>query len=577
MTAKRPIRCAIYTRKSTEEGLEQDFNSLDAQRESCAAYIVSQKAEGWIAVPGRYNDGGYSGGTLERPALKQLLADIEGGKVDVVVVYKIDRLSRSLMDFARLVEVFDRKGVTFVSVTQSFNTTTSMGRLTLNVLLSFAQFEREVTGERIRDKFAASKKKGIWMGGNPPLGYDVANRKLVVNPPEAETVRLIFQRYLDLGCVRLLCDDVAGRGITSKPRIFRTGETRGGKAIGRSALYLILNNRTYLGETTHKGASYRGEHEPIVSRALFAAVQHRLAQLAPSSSGSPRLVQDAPLAGLLFDDTGAAMLPTYAIKHPGLRYRYYVSRPALKGERSKAAIPRIPAPPLEALLTAVMVRLGVDKVVQVDQKGDAVLHTSQVVHVGQVAQVDQRSALQRVDILSNSIAVRLNRASALAQWRAADPTAAAQHDSEIIEQLRERLASGETIRDQDDQLILTLPIRARFRGGRANITDQTGARIPPRPDMALIKAIARANHWRQMLLSGEVNSIEALATRFGQDRGHVARTLNLAVLGPSLVRAVVRGEQPVGLRLTHLLTADLPLSWREQEASIAAGAGIGVP
>jgi DNA invertase Pin-like site-specific DNA recombinase len=255
MSVKRPVRCAIYTRKSTEEGLEQDFNSLDAQRESCAAYITSQKAEGWTSVDGRYDDGGYSGGTLERPALQRLLKDIECGGVDVVVVYKIDRLSRSLMDFARLVEVFDRKGVTFVSVTQSFNTTTSMGRLTLNVLLSFAQFEREVTGERIRDKFAASKRKGIWMGGNPPLGYDVSNRKLVVNPAEAETVRHIFQRYLDLGCVRLLCSDLKEQGIVSKPRVFSAGARRGGKPIERSALYCILNNRTYIGETNHKGIS----------------------------------------------------------------------------------------------------------------------------------------------------------------------------------------------------------------------------------------------------------------------------------------------------------------------------------
>ena len=341
----------------------------------------------------------------------------------MVVVYKIDRLSRSLMDFARLVEVFDRKGVTFVSVTQSFNTTTSMGRLTLNVLLSFAQFEREVTGERIRDKFAASKKKGIWMGGNPPLGYEVANRKLVVNAAEAETVRFIFQRYLELGCVRLLCADLAERGSVSKRRTFRNGEGRGGKPIGRSALYLILNNRTYLGETTHKGASYPGEHEAILPRALFGAVQKHLADLAPPDSGKQRLHQDAPFAGLVFDETGTAMLPTYAIKRPGLRYRYYVSRPALKGERSKAVISRIPAPPFEALISDVMGRLGLDKVVQVDQVGQVdrkanpvwgASQVVQVVQVGQVVQVDQiRRVLQRIEILSNSVVVRLDRTDVL--------------------------------------------------------------------------------------------------------------------------------------------------------------------
>ena len=294
MSTKRQIRCAIYTRKSTEEGLEQDFNSLDAQRESSAAYITSQKPEGWIALPDTYDDGGYSGGTLERPALQRLLKDIERGAVDVVVVYKIDRLSRSLMDFARLVEVFDRKGVTFVSVTQSFNTTTSMGRLTLNVLLSFAQFEREVTGERIRDKFAASKRKGMWMGGNPPLGYDVSNRKLVVNQGEAETVRLIFRRYLDLGCARLLRGDLKDGGVVSKPRLLSTGKTRGSKPIERSALYLILNNRTYVGETTHKGNIYPGEHQAIVPRDLFDRVQRRLAELRPPVRSSSRANSGCP-------------------------------------------------------------------------------------------------------------------------------------------------------------------------------------------------------------------------------------------------------------------------------------------
>ncbi len=575
MTAKCPIRCAIYTRKSTEEGLEQDFNSLDAQRESCAAYIVSQKAEGWLALPNRYDDGGYSGGTLERPALRQLLADIEAGKVDVVVVYKIDRLSRSLIDFARLVEVFDRKGVTFVSVTQSFNTTTSMGRLTLNVLLSFAQFEREVTGERIRDKFAASKKKGIWMGGNPPLGYDVVNRKLVVNPAEAESVRSIFQRYLELGCVRLLCADLSKRGTVSKRRIFRNGESRGGKSLGRSALYLILNNRAYIGETIHKGASYPGEHAAIVPRPLFEAVQKRLAELAPPTSTRPRLPQDAPLAGLMFDETGTAMLPSYAIKRPGLRYRYYVSKPALKGERSKAAISRIPAPRFEALISEVVARLGLDKVVRVDQgqidrNANPVRCANQVV---QVVQVDQtRRVLQRIEILSNSVVVRLARTEVLAAWRAADTDASDRPEHEIIDRRRKLLGRGETVRDEGGQLILTLSVRARFRGGQASVLDPRPSAGIPRPDLALVKAIARANLWRQMLVSGEVNSIEALAKRFGQDRGHVAQTLSLAFLSPALTRAIVRGEQPPSLRLTHLLATDLPVSWREQDVLLAGSA-----
>jgi DNA invertase Pin-like site-specific DNA recombinase len=544
MSTKQRVRCAIYTRKSTEEGLEQDFNSLDAQREACEAYIASQKAEGWIALPDRYDDGGFSGGTLERPALQRLLRDIEQRNVDVVVVYKIDRLSRSLLDFTRLVEVFDRKSVTFVSVTQSFNTTTSMGRLTLNVLLSFAQFEREVTGERIRDKFAASKKKGMWMGGNPPLGYDVASRKLVVNPAEAETVRLIFNRYLDLGCARLLRDELFAQGVVSKHRIFGTGEKRGGKPMGRSALYCILNNRAYIGETTHKGASYPGEHEAIVPRALFDAVQKRLADQRPYLSGRARLPQDAPFAGLLFDETGTAMLPTYAVKRGAIRYRYYVSRSCGNGERSKAAICRIPAPPFEAFMAGTMQRLGLSVGNQADQI---------------------RTIVRRIDIQAASIVVHLDRTNALAAWRAAGSAGVGGRDRDVIDHRRGALARGETIADEGEELILSLPVRARFRGGRASIlTPSDGSGGAAQADMALIKAVARAHHWRQMLLDGEATSIEALATRFNLDRGHAGLVLNLAFLSPDLTRAILCGEQPPGLRLTHLLDADIPLSWKAQ-------------
>jgi DNA invertase Pin-like site-specific DNA recombinase len=542
MSAKLAVRCAIYTRKSTEEGLEQNFNSLDAQRESCAAYITSQKAEGWIAHAVRYDDGGYSGGTLERPGLQLLLADIERGVVDVVVVYKIDRLSRSLMDFAKLVEVFDRKGVTFVSVTQSFNTTTSMGRLTLNVLLSFAQFEREVTGERIRDKFAASKKKGIWMGGNPPIGYDVSNRKLVVNAAEAETVRLIFERYLELGCVRLLRADLKDRGVVSKHRTFRTGEARGGKPIERSALYLILNNCAYIGETTHKGASYPGEHQAIVSHELFDRVQKRLAELRPPVVSRLRQPQDALFAGLVFDDAGAPMLPAYTIKRKGLRYCYYVSRPASKGEVSKASISRVPAPPLEALLSGVLRRMELPP----DQL---------------------RSLVHRIDVGAQNVVIQFNRDDVISAWRAVAAERCSRTVRQILEDRRGRLTTGETLSDSGAQITLSLPVRARFRGGVAAVLGPAAA---SRPDMALIKAVARAHMWRKILLDGEVTSIEALAKRFGLDRGHVGRTLNLAFLSPAVTRAIVRGEQPPNMRLTWLLNAEIPLSWRAQESLFMA-------
>ena len=277
-TQRKTVRCAIYTRKSSEEGLEQGFNSLDAQREACAAFILSQKHEGWTVLPALYDDGGFSGGTMDRPALKQLLSDIRAGKVDVVAVYKIDRLTRSLFDFAKIVEAFDAKGVSFVSITQQFNTTTSMGRLTLNVLLSFAQFEREVTGERIRDKIAASKRKGMWMGGLPALGYDVQNRKLVINEQDALTVCHIFRRYVQLRSVRALRAELDGEGIRSKRRVFADGSQVGGQRFSRGALYLMLQNRVYRGEITHKGNAYPGEHQPIVYKALWDEVQAVLAE-----------------------------------------------------------------------------------------------------------------------------------------------------------------------------------------------------------------------------------------------------------------------------------------------------------
>jgi site-specific DNA recombinase len=280
----RKIRCAIYTRKSSEEGLEQEFNSLDAQREACEAFIKSQRHEGWSVLPQLYDDGGYSGGTMERPALKRLLADIAARRIDAVVVYKVDRLTRSLSDFAKIVEAFDAQSVSFVSVTQAFNTTTSMGRLTLNVLLSFAQFEREVTGERIRDKISASKKKGLWMGGQPPLGYDVKERKLVVNEAEAATVGRIFRRYLELGSVRALKATLDQEGVVSKLRAAADGSPYGGKSFSRGALYLMLQNRIYRGEIVHKGAAYPGEHARIVDE-----YQSSLTQTQQTQEGDSRI------------------------------------------------------------------------------------------------------------------------------------------------------------------------------------------------------------------------------------------------------------------------------------------------
>lgn len=333
----RKLRCAVYTRKSSEEGLEQEFNSLHAQREACEAFIASQRNEGWVLMRDQYDDGGVSGGTLERPGLKRLLSDIEDGLVDVVVVYKIDRLSRSLMDFAKLVEVFDRNEVTFVSVTQSFNTTTSMGRLTLNVLLSFAQFEREVTGERIRDKIAASRAKGMWMGGCPPLGYDVVARKLVINEIEAGHVRYIFDQFAQCGSATVMLRDLRDRGITTKQ----------GGIITKGFLHRLMNNRVYLGEAVHKGTSYPGEHKAIITQDAWDKVHAILTESPRKRAAHTRCNTPALLKGLLWGPDGAAFSPTHTRKG-GKLYRYYVSQSVLRHGAGVCPVGRVPAAEIES-------------------------------------------------------------------------------------------------------------------------------------------------------------------------------------------------------------------------------------
>jgi site-specific DNA recombinase len=370
------VRCAIYTRKSSEEGLDMEFNSLDAQREACAAYIASQKAEGWVLVHDRYDDGGVSGGTLERPALKRLLADIERGQVDVVVVYKIDRLSRSLMNFAMLVEVFERRNVTFVSVTQSFNTTTSMGRLTLNVLLSFAQFEREVIGERIRDKFAASRKKGMWMGGFVPLGYRVENRKLVIDTKEAATVRRIFERFLKVGSATLVARALNAEGVA----------TRRGKPIDNK----LLNNRVYIGIAVHKGTAYPGEHEAIISLDLWNRVHGILGESPRVRARRTRTTEPALLKGLIFGPAGGAMSPTYTRKG-GRLYRYYVSQSVLKLGPETCPIRRVAAAEIE---TAV-----IDQLRGMLRAPEIVVRTWRVARqlMGDIKEAEVREALEQLD------------------------------------------------------------------------------------------------------------------------------------------------------------------------------------
>ncbi len=381
----RKLRCAIYTRKSSEEGLEQEFNSLHAQREACEAYIASQRSEGWVLVRDQYDDGGISGGTLDRPGLHRLTADIEDGLIDVVVVYKIDRLSRSLADFAKLVEVFDRNGVTFVSVTQSFNTTTSMGRLTLNILLSFAQFEREVTAERIRDKVRASRMKGMWMGGVPPLGYEVKDRKLIVKEADAANIRWIFDRFIEIGSGTELARELAARGV----------QTSRGNRIDKKYLYRLLNNRAYIGEAVHKGNSYPGEHDAIIDRAVWDKVHAILTESPRKRAARTRADTPALLKGLLYGPDGAAFSPTHTRKG-GKLYRYYVSQTVLKHGAGSCPVGRVPAGEIE---TAV-----IDQLRAVFRQPEIVAGTWRAARAqdGEITEADAREALTRLDSTSGN-------------------------------------------------------------------------------------------------------------------------------------------------------------------------------
>jgi DNA invertase Pin-like site-specific DNA recombinase len=378
----RKLRCAVYTRKSTEEGLDKEFNSLQAQREACEAYIASQRSEGWALVRDAYDDGGFSGGTLERPGLQQLLADIEEGLVDVVVVYKIDRLSRSLMDFSKLVEVFDRAGVTFVSVTQSFNTTTSMGRLTLNILLSFAQFEREVIAERVRDKIRASRQKGMWMGGSVPLGYVVQNRKLVVHEPDASVVRSMFERFVRIGSATVLAQELRAEGVL----------TTKGRPIDKGYLYKCLSNRTYLGLAIHKGTAYPGEHAAIIDQELWDNVHAILSENACTRSARTRAQTPAMLKGLIFGPTGAAMSPTHTRKGNRL-YRYYVSQDVLQHGRDACPIGRVPAAEIESAV--------IDQLRGVFRQPEVVVGSWRAARVeqGDVTEDEAREALLQLELL----------------------------------------------------------------------------------------------------------------------------------------------------------------------------------
>jgi site-specific DNA recombinase len=562
-SAKR-LRCAIYTRKSSEEGLEQAFNSLHAQREACTAFILSQKHEGWTVLPTLYDDGGFSGATMDRPALQLLLSDISAGKVDVLVVYKIDRLTRSLFDFAKIVEAFEATGVSFVSITQQFNTSTSMGRLTLNVLLSFAQFERELAGERIRDKIAASKKKGMWMGGLPPLGYDVKDRKLVVNEEEARTVLHIFRRYLELKSVRALKTELEEARIRSKRRTYADGTCCGGQKLSRGALYLMLQNRIYRGEITHKGSAYPGEHSEIVDQALWDQVQTSLAENRVSREVGAYAKQPSLLAGLAFDETGERLTPSHAVKK-GTRYRYYVSRSLIVGtakDHSKGR--RIPAGNLESLVVNRLRAFFTDQGAILDavrnEHPDGANQKRLISRGRQIAEElptmmpDQTRAmlmalLSRVDLKSDRVEIKLRRQSLVALLHAQSTGPSTQEGK------------------SDEKNVLTLKVKARLqRVGREMRMLVENAGHQTLADPGLLRIIARGHDIHACLMQSTDLTLHAIANQEHVTPGYISRLLRLPLLAPDIVTAIVNGKNPPQLTAKKLmrLALEIPIDWTEQ-------------
>lgn len=554
------VRCAIYTRKSSEEGLEQSFNSLEAQREACQAYIASQKHEHWRGIATHYDDGGYSGGSMERPALRQLLQDIDAGKIDTVVVYKVDRLTRSLADFAKIIERFDARQVSFVSVTQQFNTTTSMGRLTLNVLLSFAQFEREVTGERIRDKIAASKRKGMWMGGTLPFGYDVCERKLVINAQEAAQVKRIFELYLELGCVAKLKSWLDGEGWRSKVRISQVGQKSGGGAYSRGALYCLLQNPLYVGKVRHREAMYAGEHEAIIPEQLWDKVQVQLranceVRRTGSNAKSPSL-----LVGLLYDPQGNRFTPFHADRR-GKRYRYYVSQAKIQGRSTGHGSPiRVPAKDVEEIVCG--------RIQSLLRSSEEVLHATG-------AEGNSAAACESLIMAGKQLAKT---------W----PSKSMAEQREFLREVIARIVVGQTglqidvvqsslqgallgaqtdHRSRSKQDLFTITIDAQIkRCGwevRLIVPYNAGIQMSTRPALPLIKAVARVHRWPERIMRGEFQSRQAIAKFLGVDQRYAGRILQFAFLAPDIIDAILEGHQPADLTVQKLLRG-LPLNWAEQ-------------
>lgn len=541
------IRCAIYTRKSTDEGLDQSFNSLDAQREACAAYVLSQRHEGWTLVPEIYEDGGYSGGTMNRPGLQHLMADIEAGKVNVILVYKVDRLTRSLADFAKMVDIFDAAGVSFVSITQSFNTTTSMGRLTLNVLLSFAQFEREVTAERIRDKIAASKQKGMWMGGTVPFGYRVENRKLIIVEEEAEIIRKAMKRYIELGSVRLLADELEEQGVRTRIIQLSTGATRGGVHWGRGGLRHLLNSRLYLGEIEHKGECYPGDHEAIVTLELWQQVRDTMAAQTRERKQGTRGINPSLLSSLVTDGHNRPMYPSHAVK-AARRYRYYITHPRNIAVGDPAAW-RMPAHDLE--------RGVIDLVADFLADG----HALATAHGNRVAG----------DQLETLISNGKSDAEAL---RSTDPNTVRAKLLERVEQVQ--------LAETGMAVIVKLDGDARhtLHAGLAKIrrSNDVALQIEPRSsdrepvrDEALVALIAEAHAARKLVMATSNASIDKLASQAGVGLARFKKLLRISCLAPVIVESIIEGRQSPELTVARLNTlTNIPHCWTAQAAMLKA-------
>ncbi|WP_299778201.1 recombinase family protein [uncultured Roseobacter sp.] len=539
----RRIRCVIYTRKSSEEGLDQDFNSLDAQREACEAYIASQKHEGWELLPDHYDDGGISGGHLDRPSLHRLMQAVDEKRVDQIVVYKIDRLTRSLADFAKLVERLDQADASFVSVTQSFNTATSMGRLTLNVLLSFAQFEREVTAERIRDKIAASKRKGLWMGGNVPLGYEADGRTLKINVDEAKTIRALYELYLEHGLIRVVKERAEDLGLRSRRRVRRAGRVSGGTAFDRGHIHHLLSNPIYAGRIRHKGQVYEGQHSAIVDPVIWDKVQQTLKDGAAKARGTKRKAIRSPLAGKLFDETGDRLTPSHSRKN-GKRLRYYISHRLVKDRSRKHPDAwRLPAEQMEALIadlvkkhlqrhdvaTRLVRDLPASDVTAKSANLHAIRQTTQCLHL-----------IERADLSPGEVSVRLCQTKL---------TSVLKCDADRI---------------NTEELILMSPFRMRRRGVELKL--HLGD-APSDVDPTLVQNIVKAQRWMAMIIAGK--TFTEIAQAEGTSKRRVQDIVDLAMLAPDILDAIAVGEQSEGVTSDRLIKSGVPAVWSEQREQLA--------